>query len=261
LSGLTDQLAAARARTADVQARLERLQAVRRAYQQDQPASDADETVSEAMINPIIKTLRTKNLDFLSREADLSARFGKTTFVANLRRQIQDIRKSMRDELGRIEETTKSDYEIAKKRQDELEKELASLVSQSTNTNQAQVSLFSLVAAAQSYRKLYDDFLQRHTESIQQQTFPISDARTLSAASVKKTGPKTLQVWIGTILAGGMLGVGAGAFREIMDRGFRTREQVRSVLETECLALIPVLPNKRRLFGSGSFALQQARKA
>src|SRR5262249_7271887 len=209
----------------------------------------------------IITNLRTKYLDLQRREADWSARFGKTTFVANLRRQIQDIRKSMRDELGRIEETTKSDYEIAKKRQDELEKELASLVSQSTNTNQAQVSLFSLVAAAQSYRKLYDDFLQRHTESIQQQTFPISDARTLSAASVKKTGPKTLQVWIGTILAGGMLGVGAGAFREIMDRGFRTREQVRSVLETECLALIPLLPNKRRLFGSGSFALQQARKA
>ena len=30
-----------------------------------------------------------------------------------------------------------------------------------------------------------------------------------------------------TIFAGGMLGVGFGALREIMDRGFRTREQVR----------------------------------
>src|SRR5262245_56606618 len=79
LTGLTDQLAAARARTADVQARLERLQAVRRAYQQDQPASDADETVSEAMSNPIITTLRTKYLDLQRREADWSARFGKTT--------------------------------------------------------------------------------------------------------------------------------------------------------------------------------------
>src|SRR5262249_31435544 len=114
-----------------------------------------------------------------------------------------------------------------------------------------------------SYRKLYDTFLQRHTESIQQQTFPISDARPVSSASAIKTSPKALQVWIVTILAGGMLGVGAGAFREIMDRGFRTREQVRSVLETECLALIPLLPDKRRMrfFGSQSFALQQARKA
>jgi polysaccharide biosynthesis transport protein len=119
------------------------------------------------------------------------------------------------------------------------------------------------VAAAQSYRKLYDSFLQRHTETIQQQTYPISDARQVSTASVGKTGPKTLQVWLVTILAGGMLGVGAGAFREIMDRGFRTREQVRSVLDTECLALIPLLQDERRMrfFGSQPFALQQARKA
>src|SRR5262249_24976083 len=146
------------------------------------------------------------------------------------------------------------------KRQDELEKDLASVVSQSTDTNQAQVSLFSLSAAAQSYRKLYDTFLQRHTESIQQQRFPISDARPVSTASVSRTSPKTLRVWLVTILAGGALGVGAGAFREIMDRGFRTREQVRSVLETECLAVIPLLPDKQRMrfFGSKPFALQRA---
>jgi polysaccharide biosynthesis transport protein len=262
LGGVSEQLAAAHVRTSDTQARLERIQAVRRAYQQDQPASEAaDETVTEAMNNPIITKLRTQYLDLQNRESDWSVRYGKNhQSVVNLRRQIRDIRKNVWDELGRIEETYKSEYEIAKKRQGELENELASVVSQSTDTNQAQVSLFTLVAAAQSYRKLYDNFLQRHTESIQQQTFPISDARSVSPASVRKTSPKTLQVWMVTILAGGMLGVGAGAFREIMDRGFRTREQVRSVLETECLALIPLLPDKRRMrfFGSQPFALQQA---
>jgi succinoglycan biosynthesis transport protein ExoP len=263
LSGVTEQFAKAQAHTSDLQARLERIQAVRRAYQQDQPASETDETVTEAMGNSIITQLRTRYMELRNREADWSVRYGKNhQSVVNLRRQIRDIRKNIWDELGLIEETSKSEYGIAKKRQEELEKELTSVVSQSTDMNQAQVSLFSLVAAAQSYRKLYDNFLQRHTETIQQQTFPISDARPVSTASVSKTNPKALQVWIVTILAGGMLGVGAGAFREIMDRGFRTREQVRSVLDTECLALIPLLPDKRRmrLFGSQPFALQLGRK-
>ena len=44
-----------------------------------------------------------------------------------------------------------------------------------------------------------------------------------------------------TIFAGGMLGVGFGGLQEILDRGFRTREQVRSVLATDCLALVPRL--------------------
>jgi polysaccharide biosynthesis transport protein len=217
------------------------------------------------MSNPIITQYRTKYLDLQNREADWSVRYGKNhQSVVNLRRQIRDIRKNIWEELGRIEETYKSEYGIAKKRQEEVGKDLTSIVSQSTDTNQAQVALFSLVAAAQSYRKLYDNFLQRHTETIQQQTYPISDARQVSSASASKTSPKTLRVWMVTIFAGGMLGVGAGALREIMDRGFRTREQVRSVLDTECLALIPLLQqDKRRMrfFGSQPFALQQARKA
>jgi succinoglycan biosynthesis transport protein ExoP len=242
LSDLAGQLATARAHTSDLKARLDRIEAVRQAYQQDQPASAADEDVSEAMNNGIITKLRSQYLDLVNREADWSVRYGKThVAVVNLRNQIRDIRKSIRDELGRIEETYKSEDEIATKREGELEKGLGALVSQSTETNQAQVALFSLESAAQSYRKLYDSFLQQYTESVQQQSYPISDARSLSSASVTKTGPKTLQTWMLTIFAGGMLGFGIGALREIMDRGFRTREQVRSFLETDCLGLIPLL--------------------
>ena len=51
------------------------------------------------------------------------------------------------------------------------------------------------------------------------------------------------------ILAGGMLGVGVGLFREMRDQGFKTRDQVRSILDAECLALVPVLPKRAfRLF-------------
>jgi succinoglycan biosynthesis transport protein ExoP len=266
LNEMSGRLATARANTTDVQVRLERIEAVRQAYsKQDKPASDADETVSEAMSNSIITALRSKYLDLVNREADWSLRYGKNhTAVVHLRNQIRDLRRSIRDELGRIEETFKSEYEIAKKRQDELEQELAGLVSQSTVTNQAQVALFSLEAAAQSYRKIYDNFLQQHTVSIQQQTFPVTEARQTSAGSAIKTAPKPLQVGIVAIFVGGILGVGLGAFREIRDRGFRTREQVRSVLATECLALIPLLPHDRRkrfLSSRQSLAMEPIGKA
>ena len=237
------QLAAARARASDLQVRLERIEAVRKAYQEDEPTAGLDETVSEAMSNTIISGLRARYLDLLNRQADWSVRYGKNhVAVVNLRNQIKDIRKSIHSELGQIQETVRSEYGIAKKRQDELETSLAKLISQSTETNQAQVALFSLEAAAQSYRKLYDSFLQRHTEATQQQTFPITYARTLSSASIVQTGPKTLKAWILTVFAGGALGIALAAYREMMDRGIRTLEQVRSVLEIECLAMVPALP-------------------
>ena len=181
----------------------------------------------------------------MNRAADWSVKYGKDHIaVVNLRNQIRDIRKSIYDELGRIEETFKSEFEIAKKRQDELEKGLASLISQSQETNQAQVTLFSLDATAKSYRKLYDTFLQQHTETVQQQSYPISEARSLSPASVYQSGPQTSLIWMITVLAGGMLGAGFAAVQEILDRGFRTREQVRAVLATDCLAMVPRLTYK-----------------
>jgi succinoglycan biosynthesis transport protein ExoP len=244
LSEISGKLAAARAHTSDLQARLERVGAVRLAYQQER-SSAIDENVSEAMSNPIISRLREQYLNSVSREADWSVRFGADhAVVMNLRKQIRDIRNSIRDELGRIEQTFKSEFEIAKRRQAELEKGLEGLISQSTETNQAQVALFSLEAAAQSYRRLYDNFLQRHTETVQQQSFPVSDARLISPASVAKTGPQPFKLWIMTVFMGGMLGVGLGILREVMDRGFRTKEQVRSVLEKECIGLVPLLEDE-----------------
>jgi polysaccharide biosynthesis transport protein len=249
LGETSGQLAAARARTSDLQARLERIEAVRQAYQQDQrPASAADETVSEAMSNAIIGKLQTQYLELKNRQADWSVRYGKNhNAVVNIGNQIRDIRRSIRDELGRIEETFRSELKIAKQRQDELEQGLAKVISQSGETNKAQVVLFSLEAAAQSYRKLYDNFLQRQTETVQQQSWPISDARPVSPAFATKTFPRPAIVWMMVIVAGGALGVGIAGLREIRDRGFRTREQVRSVLGTECLALVPSLTRRRRL--------------
>jgi polysaccharide biosynthesis transport protein len=243
LSEISAGSVSARVNASELQNRLERIRAVRRAYQQDKPTSaEQDETVSEAMSSGIITGLRTKYLDLMNREADWSARYGKNhNAVVNLRNQIEDIRRSIYHELGRIEETVKSEYEIVKKRQADFDNSLAKLISQSTGTNHAQITLFTLDAAAKSYRRLYDNLLQRHTESVQQQTFPISEARPISAASAIKTAPKTAQVWMVTVIAGGLIGAGLGALREITDRRFRSREQVQSLLATECLALVPLL--------------------
>ena len=59
LTEMSGGLVSARVHASDVQARLERLQAVRKAYQQDTPNSgEQDETVPEAMASSIISPLR-----------------------------------------------------------------------------------------------------------------------------------------------------------------------------------------------------------
>src|SRR6478672_11681990 len=117
----------------------------------------------------------------------------------------------MLSELLRVRESLRSEYGIAKERQDMAEKTLADVIARSKGVNQAQITLFNLEATAQSYRRLYDNFLQRHTESVQQQTLPVTEARAISQAAVKQTSPKLVLIWLTTILAGAGIGVGFGA--------------------------------------------------
>ena len=241
LTEVTRELGTARARTLDLQAKLSRIEAVLRANQ----GGATSETVSDTLSNPIITKLRQQYLEFVNREADWSVKYGKNhAAVASLRKQMQEIRNSIQDELERIAETYKSDFAIAKKRQEELENQLAGVVSQSQDTSQAQITLRSLESAAQSYRKIYDDFLQRHTESVQQQSFPTTEARLISPASVVKSGPQPSYAWLMAVFAGVMVGAGLGALREIMHHAFRTSGQIQAVLETECLAVVPLLQHK-----------------
>jgi polysaccharide biosynthesis transport protein len=149
LSDLNTQLVLARARTSEAEARLNRIQSIVRA---DPSGANFDASVSDALNNSIITKYRQQYLDLVNREADWSKRYGRNHLaVVNLRNQIREIRDSIFSELRRLAETYNSDYEIAKQRQESLEKDLAQAVSQSQESNKAQISLRELESSAQSF--------------------------------------------------------------------------------------------------------------
>ena len=152
--------------------------------QSNSPEAAVIATVADTLKNEVITKLRSQYLELARREADWTPRYGANHLaVVNLRNQMREIQNSIRDELQRIAETYKSDFEIAKQHEDSVQKQLDQAVSQSQVTNEAQVALRELESNAQTYRALYDNFLQRYMESVQQQSFPITEARVISAAT------------------------------------------------------------------------------
>ncbi len=130
-------------------------------------------------------------------------------------------------------------------------KNYAQAVSQSQETDSASVTLRELQSTAQTYKSLYDNFLQRYMESVQQQSFPITEARLISSASrpLQKSNPKTLLVLAIASLGGMVLGFGIGMLRDLSDRVFRTSGQVESLLQTDCIALVPLLTGDEKSDG------------
>jgi polysaccharide biosynthesis transport protein len=241
---LNNRLVAARAQTADISARLARLEAITRLGPSDKHVDGAISEIS----SPIVTTLRQQYIELARRESEWSVRFGKDHLaVVNLRNRMQEIRNSLFDELRQAAETAKNDYEIAKQRQAELERQLAGIVAQSRSASQAQVTLSGLESGATAYRKLYDSFLQQYMGTTQQATFPITEARVISAASppLEKSKPKTWIVLALSFFGGIGLGLGFGTLRDTMDRVFRTAKQLESELQVPCVALVPFVKNEK----------------
>jgi succinoglycan biosynthesis transport protein ExoP len=247
LAEVNSQLILAHASTAEAKARLDRMNDI---LKQDIP----DANVTDALKNDTIVKLRGQYVDMASKESIWSAKYGRDHLAAvNLRTQMAEIKKNIQDELKRIQESYKSDYDIAVTREESIKASLANVVSESQLTNQAQIRLRELESNAQSYQAMYDNFLQRYMESVQQQSFPITEARVISAASAPlvKSAPKTLTILAGSLFCGLMLSFGAALARELSDRVFRTTGQVEELLGTNCIAILPalgastaVLPNK-----------------
>lgn len=237
LSDVNTQLLAARATTAEAKARLDRIQSI--TLDQD---SIPDATVADALRNDVITRLRAQLLDLSAREADWSSRYGKNHAAAtNLRNQMREIRLNISSELRRIAETYKSDYEIARAREQSMADSYSALVGQTTLTSQAQIKLRDLESKAQSLRNLYDNFLQRFMEATQQQTFPITEARIITPASepLRKSAPKSLLILAASLLGGLMIGGVAAFVREQMDNVFRTAAEMEEATGIECLGILP----------------------
>jgi succinoglycan biosynthesis transport protein ExoP len=237
LAEVNSQLIMQRASTAEAKARLERINEI---MQQDIP----DASVADALKNDTIIKLRGQYVDINAKVAEWAARYGSNHLaVIRLRSQLQEIRRNITEELSRIQQSYKSDYDIQQTRERSIKNSLANVVSENQLTNQAQVQLRELDSSAQTYQAMYDNFLQAYMQATQQQSFPITEARLISPASrpLGKSKPKTLIV-LGVTLAGGlMLSFGIAMFRELSDKVFRTSRQVEDLLRTHCLAVLPSL--------------------
>ena len=237
---LNSQLLVARERVAEARAKLDRIQAVLTS----DSAGAIDTTVADALNNDVVSKLRSQYLDLSSKEHDWAARYGNDHLaVVNLRNQMAEINTAIVDQVKQIAGTYKSNFEIEKQHADEAQKAYDEAVAQAEQNNQSKVVLNDLVSQAKTYRDLYENFLQRYMESVQEQSFPITEARLISPAlrPLAKSSPKTLLTLVICAAAGIILGLAIGVFRDLWDRVFRTTEQAEKLLQVPCIALVPRL--------------------
>jgi succinoglycan biosynthesis transport protein ExoP len=245
-------LAKARADTSQARAKLDRISRVMELRSDKETFNIPDPIVTDALSNPVITKLRQQFLDDQNKESEWSARYGPEHQAArNLRAEMAALQRAIWDEVSRIAESYKSELQIAKSQEESIDKRMTEVFQNSAKTRQSQVRLRELETAANTYRGIYETFLSRFTQSVQQQSFPSTEARVVTPASPPgiPSSPKIALTLALATLCGFGLGIMSAFAREQMSRQIHTRAQLEKLLGTNCLAVLPAFAQKRAAFG------------
>jgi succinoglycan biosynthesis transport protein ExoP len=242
-------LAKARADTSQARAKLDRISRVlEQRSDKESSFNIPDPVVTDALSNPVITRLRQQFLDDQNKESEWSARYGADhTAARNLRAEMAALQRAIWDEISRIAESYKSELQIAKSQEESIDKRMMEVFQKSGATRQSQVRLRELETAANTYRGIYETFLSRFTQSVQQQSFPSTEARVVTVASPPRSpsSPKTGLTLALAAICGLGLGVMSAFAREQMNRQIHTRAELEKLLGTSCLAVLPAFAEKR----------------
>jgi succinoglycan biosynthesis transport protein ExoP len=241
LGELNSQLVLARARVSDARSRHDQVVSL---MQHGIMQGD----VPDAIQDNVIVHLREEYADDARQAAEWESRFGpQHKAVVQMRAKLHDVETQLQNEMHRLADGYASDYQAALANQTDIETQLQRLVGDADGTNQKLVTLRALQSSADTYKSLYENFLQRYTQAMQDQSFPVSETRIVTAAvpPLRKSQPKGLIVLAVASFLGMAGGFALAFLREQLDQGLRSAREVRAALGVPCLALLPVIADPR----------------
>ncbi|MEH2478364.1 succinoglycan biosynthesis transport protein ExoP [Nitrobacteraceae bacterium AZCC 2146] len=237
ITDLNNKLIAARVQTAEARAKFDQVQQL--AKSGGDPGG-----INAAISSEMVGKLRTQYADIAKNEADLTSKYGpRHPLVANVRAQLKDTQRLINEEIQRIVQSTKHDYDVARSREASLQDSFDKLQGVSSSSGQAMVRLHELQREAEANRTQYESYLARSKETTAQESLEMPDSRVVSKASIpiRPSSPKTLLI----LGLAGMLGLGAGtvlAFLiDYLDGRVKTLEQAEEVSGVPALAALPLI--------------------
>jgi uncharacterized protein involved in exopolysaccharide biosynthesis len=210
LSEVNNQLVLARARTAEAKSRFEQVQRLQR--------SGAEiGAVTEAVQSQTITALRSRHAEITRREAEMVMQLGtRHPSVAEIQAQARGLRRLINEEVVRIAQAARNDYERARASEGSLASSLDALKRSAMTTNEALVMLRELERDVQASRAVYESFLVRARETGGQERLDTRNVRIISAADLplrRSWPPGNLPLVLCALVIGLVAGTGLVLWR------------------------------------------------
>lgn len=204
----------------------------------------------ELVNNLLIQNLKTEQYRIERRIREIAD--GGATMSAELpglKSQLTVVQQQIDSTTKQVIETLTADVDVAKGRMTSAEQALGTAREELGKASNARVHEAQLEREAAANGTIYESYLGRYKQTIEQEGIASPDARIISRAEVSKgkTGPR-LQNWLVTGLAlGGLFGLGIAFVREGTDRRIRSAATLAEQTGQPVLGAIPNIPPRNRL--------------
>jgi uncharacterized protein involved in exopolysaccharide biosynthesis len=191
LGELNTQLNNARAQKADAEARAH---AIRGMLQSGKPI-EASEVLNSDLVRRLSEQRVTLRAQLAEQSSTLMDRHPR---IKELKAQISDLDRQIREEAGKLSRAFENDARIAAARMDSLNASLDQLKAHATSSNGEEVQLRALEREAKAQRDLLETYLAKYREATTRETIDSApaDGRIISRAIVSNTPayPKKLPI-------------------------------------------------------------------
>ncbi|WP_458760790.1 GumC family protein [Afipia sp. TerB] len=191
LGELNTQLNNARVQKADAEARA---RAIAEMLKSGRPVE-----ASEILNSELVRRLSEQRVTLRAQLAEQSATLlSGHPRIKELRAQIADIERQLREEAGKISRSLENDAKVASARVDSLTASLEQLKRHATSTNSQDIQLRALEREAKAQRDLLESYLAKYREATARENIDAapSEGRIISRAFVSNTPayPKKLPI-------------------------------------------------------------------
>ncbi len=200
------------------------------------------QSTPEVIGNSFIQSLKAQEVALEKEYAEMSEKYGpKHPKLVRLRSQLDEIKGRINLEVQKIINSIKTEYEVAKAREETIKKAFEEMKKEAQEFNKKSVEFGVLKRQAESDRQMYEILLKRLNEASVGEDIQAVNVRIVDRAVVPRhpVKPRKLLNIALSILIGLSLGVGLAFFFEYLDNTFRTPEDVEDILAIPFLGIVP----------------------
>jgi succinoglycan biosynthesis transport protein ExoP len=201
------------------------------------------------LANDYVQKIKSDLGDLQRQQAQLADKYGdRHPEMIKIRTAIQSTEAKLKNEIDKVVDSVRSEYESARSQEVSLAGALDSQKYEALSLNRKGIEYSVLQREAESNRQIYESLLQRTKETGISGEFKASTIRVVDAAEVPQSPflPRRERDISLAGLTGLFLAVGLVFFFEYLDNRIKSPQELRATLNVAFLGMVPAVPDQHQ---------------